>query len=288
MTNDQNIIDVSEKNFAESVIELSSNKLVLVDFWAPWCGPCKQLTPLLEKIIKKAEGKVVLAKIDIDKNQQIASQLKIQSIPAVFAFKDKQIVDAFQGVIPENKIIEFIEKQLGEKLQTDNSLFYESIQIKFEDKEYEEAKLELEEFISKNSQDFKAISLYLNCLINLESFEEADLFVSSLDKETLANTNIISSLKKLEIKKKNKNGPTLDDLKNIYKKDPKNFKKIINLADKYFSENLFTDAFELLLENYLINKDGIKKKNLEFFEALGNDNKNTQIYRRKFSSIMFS
>ena len=288
MNQNNNIIEVEEANFNEKIIEASSEKLVVVDFWAPWCGPCKQLTPLLEKIVKKSEGKVVLAKIDIDKNQQIASQLKIQSIPAVFAFKDKQIVDAFQGVIPENKIIEFIEKQLGEKLQKDNSLFYESIQIKFETKEYEEAKLELEEFISKNSQDFKAISLYLNCLTNLENFEEANLFVSSLDKETLSNTDIKSSLKNLEIKKKNNNGPTLVDLENIHKKDPKNFKKIINLADKYFAENLFNDAFELLLENYLINKDGIKKKILEFFEALGNDNENTQIYRRKFSSIMFS
>ena len=86
------------------------------------------------------ENDRLMSIIDIDKNQQIASQLKIQSIPAVFAFKDKQIVDAFQGVIPENKIIEFIEKQLGEKLQTDNSLFYESIQIKFEDKELNEKK----------------------------------------------------------------------------------------------------------------------------------------------------
>ena len=121
------IFDVEEQEFAEKVIELSDNKLIIVDFWAPWCGPCKQLTPILEKVVNSAEGKVLLAKINIDENQQIAAQLKIQSIPTVMAFKDKKIVNAFQGIIPEQKIIEFIEKSLGEKLVKDNSVFYNSI-----------------------------------------------------------------------------------------------------------------------------------------------------------------
>ena len=80
-----NIIDVNEVDFEAKVIEESSNKLVVVDFWAPWCGPCKQLTPILEKVISSSPDKIVLAKINIDKNQQIAGQLRIQSIPAVFA-----------------------------------------------------------------------------------------------------------------------------------------------------------------------------------------------------------
>ena len=92
-----NIIDVNEIDFETKVLEESANKLVVVDFWAPWCGPCKQLTPILEKVISSSPDKVILAKINIDENQQIASQLRIQSIPAVFAFKDKQVVNAFQG-----------------------------------------------------------------------------------------------------------------------------------------------------------------------------------------------
>ena len=107
-----NIIEINENDFNEKVIEASKSTLLLVDFWAPWCGPCKQLTPLLEKVIKKTNNKVILAKINIDDNQQIAAQLRIQSIPAVFAFKNGQPVDTFQGVIPEKKIIEFIEKSL--------------------------------------------------------------------------------------------------------------------------------------------------------------------------------
>ena len=100
-----NIIDVNEADFENKVLEASLNKLIVVDFWAPWCGPCKQLTPILEKIISASPEKIVLAKINIDENQQIASQLRIQSIPAVFGFKNQEVVNAFQGVIPEKEIV---------------------------------------------------------------------------------------------------------------------------------------------------------------------------------------
>ena len=99
----ENINEINENNFEEKVINASSSSLILVDFWAPWCGPCKQLTPILEKIINNANGKVKLIKINIDENKEIAGQLQIQSIPAVFAFKNGQPVDAFQGIIPEKK-----------------------------------------------------------------------------------------------------------------------------------------------------------------------------------------
>ena len=124
----KNIIEVDESNFLNEVIEKSESQLIVVDFWAPWCGPCKQLTPVLEKVINNANGKAILAKINLDENQQIAAQLKIQSIPTVLAFKNKQIVNAFQGVIPEKKIIEFIEKCLGEKLEEDFADFFKEIE----------------------------------------------------------------------------------------------------------------------------------------------------------------
>ena len=109
-----NIKDVNEIDFEKKVLDESLNRLAVVDFWAPWCGPCKQLTPLLEKIISSSPDKMFLAKINIDENQQIAAQLRIQSIPAVFAFKDKQVVNAFQGVISEKQILEFAEKHFQE------------------------------------------------------------------------------------------------------------------------------------------------------------------------------
>ena len=129
MTDNLNILEINEADFEEKVLKDSSSLLILVDFWAPWCGPCKQLTPLLEKVVNNSNGKVKLVKINIDENQQIAAQLRIQSIPAVFAFKDGRSVDAFQGVIPEKKIVEFIEKSLGENLRKITLIFMNQLKI---------------------------------------------------------------------------------------------------------------------------------------------------------------
>ena len=92
MSENSNIIDVTETEFNDQVVEASDSKLVIVDFWAPWCGPCKQLTPILEKIISKSGDKITLVKINIDENQQIAAQLRIQSIPTVYAFKNLSLI----------------------------------------------------------------------------------------------------------------------------------------------------------------------------------------------------
>ena len=106
----KNIIDINQDQFVDEVIEKSKTTPVLVDFWAPWCGPCKQLTPALEKCVNKKNGKVILAKINIDENQNIAAQLNIQSIPTVYGFVDGRPVDAFQGAQPESKIEAMIDK----------------------------------------------------------------------------------------------------------------------------------------------------------------------------------
>ena len=105
-----NIKDVTSDNFMEEVIELSKTTPVIVDFWAPWCGPCKELGPNIEKAVKNANGKVVLAKVNIDENQAIAAQLRVQSIPTVYAFVDGQPVDGFMGAQPESAINDFVKK----------------------------------------------------------------------------------------------------------------------------------------------------------------------------------
>ena len=284
----KNILEINEAEFEEKVLKASSESLVLVDFWAPWCGPCKQLTPILEKIINNSKDKVRLVKVNIDESQQISSQLRIQSIPAVFAFKDGQPVDAFQGVIPEKKIIEFIEKSLGEKLIEDFTEFYKKISDLILINKFEEAKNILEDFLAEHPNEFRSFAMYIDCLSNLDQFSDADNFVESLDELALADQFIKSSLQKLSIKKKNKEGPSLDILISDFQKNPNDIKKIMALSDKYFAENKIDEAFNLLFDNFKKNNDKVKSKFLEFFAALGNTNPKTIEYRKKLSSVIFS
>ena len=288
MNENLNILEINETDFEEKVLKDSSAALILVDFWAPWCEPCKQLTPLLEKVVNSSSGKVKLVKINIDENQQIAAQLRIQSIPAVFAFKDGQPVNAFQGVIPEKKIIEFIEKSLGEKIEEDHTEFYESVKSLIANNEYNEAKNLLENFLATNSKEFESFALYINCLSELDQFEEADNFYKSLSKEALENIKVKGAIKKLTIKKKNSKSPALEELINQLKNNPSDINIILDLGDKYFASDMIDEAFNLLLQNYKNHKEKIKIKFIEFFSALGNDHLKTIEYRKKFSSIMFS
>ena len=288
MSENSNIIDVTEPEFNDQVIEASESKLIVVDFWAPWCGPCKQLTPILEKIISKTADKVTLAKINIDENQQIAAQLRIQSIPTVYAFKNKQIVNAFQGVIPEGQIIEFIEKCLGSKINEDFTEFYNEIENAMAENKFEETKDTLLEFISKNSDEIKGICFYLECLIELKQFEEVEAFISSLEKDAQEKDEIKQVLKKMEIVKNNSSGPNISELLGKLESEPNNIDLILEISDKYFSIKQYENGMDLLLKNYPKNKDSIKNKMVEFFAVLGNTDQVTIQYRKKLSQLMFS
>ena len=281
------IIDITEDQFADLVIEKSKEHLILVDFWAPWCGPCKQLTPLLEKIINTAKGKVHLVKINIDENQQIASQLRVQSIPAVFAFKDGAPIDAFQGILPENKIISFIEKSLGQKLIKDNSDFYKTIELLISENKFDESIVLIEGFISENPEEYKAIALYLDCLTNQKKYTETQNLYDSLSDEAKKDKNLISSFKKFIIKKEQSEGPSLKSIEDQFNQN-KNIDMVLKLTDKYFAESMYDECFSLLLSHYGKNKEPIKEKFIKLFDALGNSHEKTIFYRKKFSSIMFS
>ena len=287
MSEKTNIIDVDENDFNEKVIEASADKLIVVDFWAPWCGPCKQLTPVLEKIINGSD-KVTLVKINIDENQQIATQLRIQSIPTVYAFKDKQISNAFQGVLPEKQVIEFIEKCLGSKINEDHSDFFEVIEKNMDEKKFQDTKDVLLDFISKNPDEIKAIYFYLECCLELKQLDEAESFIESLNDETKKKDEIVQLVKKIEIIKNNLSSPDINELIRKLEKKPDDINLIIEVADKYFSTQDYVNSMNLLLKNYPKNKDKVKNKMVEFFTALGNSNEHTIEYRKKLSQMIFS
>jgi len=283
-----NITDVNEVDFETKVLEESSNRLVVVDFWAPWCGPCKQLTPILEKIISLSPEKIVLAKINIDENQQIAAQLRIQSIPAVFAFKDKQPVDAFQGVIPETEIIKFLEKSLGEKLENNFEDFYDQIKILFDEKKFLEAKELLESFIADNPKEIKSICMYLESLLGLDEIDLAEDFLNSLSNEILKIEKVKKIKDRMILIKNTDKGRSLEKLKEDLENSPNNMDIIFKITDTHFANNNFDSCFDILINYYPKNKEKIKIKILSYFDVLGFDHKSTVLYRKKLSSIMFS
>ena len=287
-----NILDVDEKSFQNTVIEASDKKLVLADFWAPWCEPCKQLTPILLNIAQENIEKITLVKINIDENKQLAAQLRIQSIPTVFAFYKKQIVDAFQGVLTKDKIIQFIEKILGESLSEDFTEYFEKITDLINKEKIEDAKLSLEEFLVDHSDNVLGISNYIDCLGKLSNFEEAENFIQGLEDKIKKDPKIISSITKLELNKNKNTGPSIEELLINYGKNPQSIDIALSLSEKYFAEEKFNEAFDLLIKEYIKYKNNkqnkIKQTLLKFFEALGNENEYTKIYRKKFSSIMFS
>ena len=133
-----NVIDINQDQFVEEVVEKSKTIPVIVDFWAPWCGPCKQLTPMLENLVNKKNGKVILAKINVDDNQGIAGQLNIQSIPTVYGFVNGRPVDAFQGAQPESKIESMIDKLIEATPGNEVPKLIEEAEGLFKEQKFEE------------------------------------------------------------------------------------------------------------------------------------------------------
>ena len=164
--------EIGQDDFISEVIEASKEKLIVVDFWAPWCGPCKDLGPRIEKIISQTDNKVNLIKINIDNNKELASQLNIQSIPTVYAFKDAKIVNAFQGSIPEKEIIKFIEKALGEKINVNQNEIISKARKLLNEEKYNESINIVEEIVATNSNN-EAIEILVKSLVGLKKLEEA-------------------------------------------------------------------------------------------------------------------
>ena len=152
------IVDVNQDQFVDEVVERSKTTPVIVDFWAPWCGPCKQLTPTLEKVVNKKNGKVVLAKINIDENQSIAAQLNIQSIPTVYGFVDGKPIDAFQGAQPESKIEVMIDKMIDAAPGNEIPKLIDEADKLFGDQKFEDSLIMYEKLIGMDPGNSKIIA----------------------------------------------------------------------------------------------------------------------------------
>ena len=286
----QTIIDINQDQFIEEVVEKSKTTPVIVDFWAPWCGPCKQLTPILENLVNKKNGKIILAKVNVDENQGIASQLNIQSIPTVYGFVNGKPVDAFQGAQPESKIEVMIDKLIDSTPGNEIPKLLEEAGILFKDQNFEEALKAYENLIGMDPGNPNAISGLLRCLVQLKKYQEAKEILDSLDDETIKNDEI-SKITKLISSLDGDSGDDIDDLKNIVGQDPYNKQKRFELAERYLVTNEIEAGFNELLHIFSQDSkwkdEAAKKKLLEYFDLLGFNDPNVMEARKKLSSLMF-
>ena len=284
------IIDINQDQFVEEVVERSKTTPVIVDFWAPWCGPCKQLTPILEKLVNKKNGKVVLAKINVDENQGISGQLNIQSIPTVYGFVDGKPIDAFQGAQPESKIEIMIDKLIDASPGNEIPKLLIEADSLFKDQKFEEAKNAYETLVGMDPGNPKIIVGLLRCLTQLKNYNDAKEILDSLDDNTLENEEV-SKIKKIIENIANNKEDDFDELKELVDKDPENKKLRFELAGKYLSSNETKLGFKELL--YIFEKDpkwneeAAKKKILEYFDLLGINDPNVLEARKILSTLMF-
>ena len=283
------IKDVNENTFAVDVIERSKEKIVIVDFWAPWCGPCKALTPILESQASKKIEHIEVVKVNIDENQTIASQLRIQSIPAVFAFSDGQPVDGFMGAKTEPEVEKFFEA-LIKKFSKNSSSLYEEINNFILEERFEEAKSAAVEIINTNPSA-ENYSLLIRSIIGLGDLKEVQQVIESLTPELLKDTNVKNAISSYELIKNNKIEGSKEDTLDKIKENPSDLDSKIDYSKILFNENNFAECIDVLLEIYKKDKewkDGYAKKQLlSIFEHLGSENELSKKGRRALTSLIF-
>lgn len=285
------IKDSSAAEFMRDVIEASAQVPVIVDFWAPWCGPCKQLGPALEKAVTQAGGLVRMVKINVDENQDLAAQLQVQSIPAVFAFKDGRPVDGFAGAVPDSQIKAFLERLLdGAKPPLEQAL--DTAKELLEAGSADQALALYRRIQGEAPDNDAAVAGVIRAMLATGERAGVDEIAAALPAELKAKPEIAAALSAAELEKAAGKAGDIGPLRAAVAANPKDPQARFDLAMGLFAAGQHEPAIDAFLELIRLNRnwsdDAGRVQLLKVFDALGPAHELTVAGRKRLSSILFS
>ncbi len=285
------IKDSTTKDFMRDVIEASREVPVLVDFWAPWCSPCKQLTPILERTVRAAKGAVRLVKLNIDDHPQIPGQMGVQSIPAVFAFQDGKPVDGFMGALPESRVADFIARLIGDTAG-DTALDLETAEAALAAGDLNTAAQTFGEVLQKDRENAQSLAGLAKCYIKTGDLARAEQTLALVPPAKADSAPVASARAALELARK---APSTGDIEGLRAKlaaNPQDAQSRFDLALALNAKGDRNGALEELLalvaKNRSWDDDAARKQLLQLFDAWGVGDPATIAGRQRLSSLLFA
>ena len=289
------IKEVSEATFMQDVIEASKANPVIVDFWAPWCGPCKTLGPQLEEAVKAANGAVTMAKVNVDENQMIAGQMQVQSIPTVFAFSNGQPVDGFQGAVSASEIKAFVERVVtanGGEVENGLDTAVASAEQMLNEGDFEAAIETFSAILEEDTNNLKSYIGLIKCHIAVDDLDQAEAILNGAPLEISQSPEIETVHAQIELAKQALDAGPINDLAHLVEKKPNDHGSRFKLAQALHGAGQVEEAVDQLLELFKRDRewnDGAAKAQLFIiFEALEPNNAIVLNGRRKLSSLIFA
>jgi len=286
---------VTEASFMADVVEASQTIPVIVDFWAPWCGPCKTLGPQLENAVIAAKGAVKMAKVNVDENQGIAGQLRVQSIPTVYAFWQGQPIDGFQGAVPESEVKAFVDRVVAAGGGAAGGGLDEAVEAAEEmltDGQAEDAAQTFQAILGEDPAHAGAYGGLVRALIALDNLDEAEATLNGAPAEIAETPELEAAFAQLELAKQAQNAGPLGDLQAALEADPNDHQARLDYAQALYAGGQAEAAVDELLDLFGRDRDwndGAAKAQLfTIFDALKPNDPIVLNGRRKLSSMIFA